>query len=264
MGKIIIQAGHWNIKNNCDVALRGGTGAPSEMETNKRIAIRLEQILQSKGFSTFLTDANYNCDNNSWKTDNDLFISLHCDANYQGDEGGGFIDFPEPSTDDATLESQRIAKEIESEYFKNTGIRNVPSRSNPNTQYYYMWQYLSAKTPCVILEMGESVDPHDSVILADTERVCNGIARGICKAFNIPFDTVVTPPVVVPPVVIPPPVITDYKALYEQSLQKIEDLKQTEIRLKKEMEVKLADAESNCLLRLKDQKQKVINLANSL
>jgi len=102
---------------------------------------------------------------------------------YAGTEGGGFVDFPEPSTDQATSESQRIAKAIESVYFKESGIRNVPSRRNANTKYYYMWSALSAKTPCAILEMGESIDPHDSVILNDTERVAKAILGGINKAF---------------------------------------------------------------------------------
>ena len=114
---------------------------------------------------------------------------------YAGTEGGGFADFPEPSTDQATSESQRIVKAIESVYFKESGIRNVPSRRNANTKYYYMWSALSAKTPCAILEMGESIDPHDSVILNDTERVAKAILGGINKAF---------PGAVVPPTPEPP------------------------------------------------------------
>jgi metal-dependent amidase/aminoacylase/carboxypeptidase family protein len=43
--------------------------------------------------------------------------------------------------------------------------------------------------------MGESIDPHDKVILADTDRVSNAIARGICKAFNVNFDIPVPSPV---------------------------------------------------------------------
>jgi hypothetical protein len=47
--------------------------------------------------------------------------------------------------------------------------------------------------------MGESIDPHDKVILADTNRVANAIARGVCKAFNVNFDgTTTVPPVVTP------------------------------------------------------------------
>lgn len=189
MKYINIQVGHWNIQSNCDVSLRPSTGAPLEVETNKKIAIRLEQLLQQNGFKTYLSDANYNCKPEAGTTDFDLYLALHCDQNYGGDEGGGFVDIPDPSTDQATKESARIAQAIESVYFKESGIRNVPSRRNNNTKYYYMWKVLSAKTPCVIIEMGESVDAHDRVILNDTERVAKAILGGINKA----FPGVVTP-----------------------------------------------------------------------
>lgn len=195
MKYINIQVGHWNIQSNCDVSLRPSTGAPLEVETNKKIAIRLEQLLQQNGFKTYLSDANYNCKPEAGTTDFDLYLALHCDQNYGGDEGGGFVDIPDPSTDQATKESARIAQAIESVYFKESGIRNVPSRRNNNTKYYYMWKVLSAKTPCVIIEMGESVDAHDRVILNDTERVAKAILGGINKAF---------PGVVVPPTPEPP------------------------------------------------------------
>ena len=183
MKYIAIQAGHWNIKWNCRTDLRDGTGAPEESGTNVAVAIRLEQILQQNGFKTFLTDANYNCNPESDVTDYDLFLSLHCDANYAGDEGGGFADYPAPDLDQNNTESKRIKEAIESIYFQESGIRNVPSRSNVNTKRYYMWETLSPKTPCVLVEMGESIDPHDRVILNDTERVAQALAKGIFKAF---------------------------------------------------------------------------------
>ena len=93
----------------------------------------------------------------------------------------------------ATAESQRIDKEIEGEYFQNTGIVNHPERSNANTKFYYMWSQLSAKTQCVIIEMGVVQDAHDKVILADTERVATAIARGVCKAFGVAYDAPVPP-----------------------------------------------------------------------
>ena len=176
MFRVLLQAGHQNIKS-------GQTGAPEEMANNIRVRDRLGQILISKGFQVFLCDANFKS-----TEDFNLALALHCDANYPGNEGGGFVDYPDPSVDDSNVESKRIKEAIESEYFKNSGIRNMPARSNPNTKFYYWWSYLTAKTPCVILEMGESIDPRDKVILADTYRVANAIARGICKAFNVQFD----------------------------------------------------------------------------
>lgn len=184
----MLQAGHAGVTS-------GATGAPGEQELNIRIRNRLSEILISKGFQLYLVDANP--PQNQLNQDFDLFLALHGDANVYG-TGGGFVDHPKPSTDAATLESQRIDKEIESEYFSRTGIVNHPERSNVNTTLYYMWSKLSAKTPCVIIEMGVVQDAHDKVILADTERVASGIARGICKAFNVPYDAPQPPSVIDP------------------------------------------------------------------
>jgi N-acetylmuramoyl-L-alanine amidase len=183
MKKIMLQAGHAGVTS-------GATGAPAEQELNLRIRTRLSQILISKGFQLYLVDAHP--PQNQLNQDFDLFLALHGDANVYG-TGGGFVDHPEPSTDLATAESQRIDKEIEGEYFKNTGIVNHPERSNANTKFYYMWSQLSAKTPCVIIEMGVVQDAHDKVILSDTERVASAIARGVCKSFGIAYDAPVPP-----------------------------------------------------------------------
>lgn len=190
--KICIQPGHINIPFNCIPALRTSTGAPGEQEFTLRIVNRLSEILRSKGFEVKQTDANANCDPKVTGVDWDLYLAVHYDANVYG-TGGGFVDFPEPSTDGATQESQRIAQAIREEYFNHSGIVNHPERSNSNTRFYYMWRALSAKTPCVILECGVGKDAHDSVILADTERVSNAIARGVTKAFGIAFDAPIPP-----------------------------------------------------------------------
>lgn len=176
MKNICIQSGHWNVTT-------GQTGAPMEQKRTLAIGLKLVDLLRKQGYNVYHTDSYADTNKDVTSKDWDLFLALHCDANYAGDEGGGFVDFPEPSTDLATAESQRIAGAIESVYFKETGIINVPSRRNNNTKYYYMWSALSAKTPCVIIEMGESIDPHDSVILNDTDRVANALLKGINKAF---------------------------------------------------------------------------------
>lgn len=200
----MLQGGHLGVTS-------GATGAPGEQELTRRIRDRLSQILLSKknadgspAFQLFLVDAHPPA--NQLAEDFDLFLALHGDADYPGDNGSGFADFPEPSTDHATKESQRICKVINDVYFPHSGIKYV-SHSNANTRFYYMWSRLSAKTPCVILEMGQVQDPHDKVILADTDRVCNAIARAICQAFNVPFD--VAPP---------QPPTEDWKKKYEDEV----------------------------------------------
>jgi hypothetical protein len=194
--KICIQMGHVPRTS-------GATGAPGEQELNKRIADRLSAVLRDKGFEVKQTDANADTDISVTSVDWDLFLTLHGDANIYG-TGGGLVDFPEPNTDGATAESQRIAKCITEEYFKHSEIVNHPERTNANTRYYYMWEHLTAKTPCVLVEMGVVQDAHDKVLLADTDRIANALARGVCKAFNVVFDPVVPP---TPPV--PDPIIAE-------------------------------------------------------
>ena len=193
MKKICIQIGHLNISTNCILSLRGGTGAPLEVTRNTDIGNKLAEILRQSGnYDITVVDANYNCDKNCSKTDYDLFLSLHCDANYEGNDGGGFVDYIDPTADSSATsnaESKRLKEAIESVYFAESGIRNVPQRSNPNTRFYYMWQYLSENTHFVIIEMGESIDPHDNVILNDIPRVANAIKKGIDKAYGFITQT---------------------------------------------------------------------------
>ena len=179
MIKICIQPGHWN---------KPGGGAPEEQANNKRIADRLCSVLREKGFEVYETDYYANIDPAVTSVDWGLFLALHCDMDYPDDGGSGFTDFPEPSTDGATKESQRIAGVIKDNYFPEVQI-NYVSHSCVNTRYYYMWKYLSAKTPCVLIEMGQSIDPHDRVLLANTDLIANALAKSVCKAFNVPFDS---------------------------------------------------------------------------
>ena len=204
--KICIQAGHINIQYNSDPQLRNGTGAPGEQEFTLRIANRLSEILRTKGFAVNQTDANSNSDPNVTNNDWDLFLAIHYDANVYG-IGGGCISAPDPSVDASNAESKRIATIIEQSYFspyiQDTGIVDHPERINNNMTLYYMWNVLTAKTPCALIECGVGGDAHDSVILADTERVCNAIAKGICKAFNVLWEPVVPPTPPTPPVAPP-------------------------------------------------------------
>jgi hypothetical protein len=187
MRRIALQAGHENIGQNIDPALRGGTGAPGEMEFTVRIRNRLSEVLINKGFQVFLTDANANGDTNYTTQDFDLFLAIHYDANVYGTGGGGIF-APDASVDASTVESTRIRDVMRGIYFSNSGIEEHEERANGNTQFYYMWNVLTAKTPCILIECGVGQDAHDSVILADTERVTAAIARGICAAFNVVYD----------------------------------------------------------------------------
>jgi hypothetical protein len=215
MPKIILQAGHLNIKTNCDISLRTGTGAGGEVEINTAVRDATAAILQSKGIEVFKVDANYNCDSTSSDNDWDLFLSLHCDMDYPGDMGSGFCDYPEPSTDGATLESQRLSKAVQSSFFPTVGIA-IKSRSNANTRYYYMWKFLSAKTPCVLIEMGQVKDAHDSVILLNTQKVAQALSNAVLLALGVEN----------PPTVIVDPNLAKISAL-EEELKLMRDSRNT-------------------------------------
>lgn len=230
MKRIVIQPGHINIKFNVIPELRSSTGAPGEQELNLRISNRLSEVLRSKGFEVKQTDANANSDKAVSEVDWDLYLSIHGDADSAG-ASGGCVGFPEPSTDGATAESQRIAKSIVDWYFKETGIENRPNKITNNIKFYYMWKYLTSKTPCVLIELGEVQDAHDKVILADTERVVAAVARGVCAAFGVAYD-VPTPPTS-PPSLPTPPVgdyaskqdVAEVKSVVVAQAREIEELK---------------------------------------
>lgn len=216
---ICLQAGHQNARNNCDPVLAKSTGAPGEAEFNIRIRDAVSKLLLTKknadgtdAFMVQLVDATYNCDPKSDDNDFALFLSIHYDAYINGSIGG-FADYPEPSTDAATKESQRIAKVVNDIYFRESGIQ-YSNKSNANTRYYYMWKHLSAKTPCVLLECGTGQNPHDKVILADTNIVATAIVRALCAAFNVPFDTTT-----------PTPPAQDFEKLYKEEQQKNNELR---------------------------------------
>jgi len=193
MKRIVLQVGHQNIQYNSLVDLRTSTGAPQEQVHNLAIVNLTAELLRARGFTVKQTDANANDDTSITDVDWDLFLAVHCDSD-SATVSAGFADYPFPATDGATQESQRIAGVLNQVFYPETGITFRPERiqKSVDIQYYYMWKYLSATTPCVLIEMGESVDPHDSVILNDVDRCAKALTRAICKAFNISYDLTTT------------------------------------------------------------------------
>jgi len=222
MKKIIIQAGHSGRTS-------GQIGAPNEQSFNVDISNKVRDELVKRGFEV----KRVNADPTSAEIagDWDLFLAIHYDADIYG-SGGGFVDYPEPSTDGATKESQRIAYLIRQEYFGTTLIVNKPERSNKNTRYYYMWKSLSSKTPCVIIECGVGMHVPDdhSVLHFNRPKVVEGLVKGICLAFNVPYEMPVIPqpepetpqnPPSEPTDPIPPVIPTDEDKIL---IQKIRDI----------------------------------------
>lgn len=183
--KILTIVGHQNIQFNSLTNLHGNTGTAGELEINIRITNRVSSMLRERGFEVVQTDANGNDDPAITKTDFNLALSLHCDMD-TGSQGG-MCGSGDKSVDMSWKESARIKSVFDEVYFKETGIKNKGYVTEGMTKWY-MWQYLTPKTPCVLLEMGEAKDAHDSVLLGNTELIASGIVRSICKAFNKPYD----------------------------------------------------------------------------
>lgn len=175
--KVCLQSGHKGITS-------GATGASGERDWTTQIVPMIGSRLRERGIEVYEVDAKAQDDTNVTDTDWDLFLAVHYDADIYNDTGG-FTDFPEPETDSATKESQRIAQVLKDTYFPMTGIK-FKSRSNANTRYYYMWQYLTEKTPCVLIECGiGNRKPEDYTTLRDYDLVADAISSGILKAFGI-------------------------------------------------------------------------------
>lgn len=187
---VVIQAGHVNTKTNVNPNLRGSTGAPGEVDFTLDIANRVSAKLRELGFGVKQTDSNANSDPAVMDRDWRLFLSIHYEADVHN-TNGGFEAFPEPSTDKATVESQRIATFFPKNYFEALAIPRKIAWRNANTSYYYMWSKLSAKTPCILLECGVGFRlPKDHDILNTNRRgeVVEKIVKSICASFNIPYD----------------------------------------------------------------------------
>jgi hypothetical protein len=152
-----------------------------------------------------IDSANANCNTNTTAKDFAFYLAIHAES----EPIGGNVVAPDPSVDSSTAESNRIVNAIKGVYFNDTGISNTISPTVDET-FYYMWNVLTAKTPCGIIECGALQDAHDSVILADHQRVASGIAHGLCDAFGIAWKgyPITPPPVVVPPPIVTPPVLS--------------------------------------------------------
>lgn len=186
--RIGIQSGHQNITSNCNLNLRGGTGAPGEIIWTPKVRDAIAPKLIARGFQVFLFDGNANCQTQA-NQDFDLFLALHYDADVYG-TGGGFADFPDPSVDAVNARSKQLCDKINQVYFTETGIAYHPERSNGNTKFYYMWQALTAKTPCVLLECGTN---NRDNLPNRVEEVATAIAKAICACFNVNYDNPPTP-----------------------------------------------------------------------
>ena len=245
---ICLQSGH-------EGRTSGATGAPGEIELNVRIRNRLSQLLIERGFMVQLVGADPTP--LEYKKDFDLFLALHGDADIYGTGGGVVACIAPPpfdSSEESNAESRRIRDTIESIYFKETGIVNHPERSNVKMTKYYMWEKLTAKTPCVIIEMGVVQEAHDKVLLGNTDLIAKALARALCKAFNVNYE--IESPVVSNPIANTSE-INDLK-------EKIKELETSLTKAQTDFMAGLAAKDLECQEKIKTYKEKVINFINSL
>ena len=245
---ICLQSGH-------EGRTSGATGAPGEIELNVRIRNRLSQLLIERGFMVQLVGADPTP--LEYKKDFDLFLALHGDADIYGTGGGVVACIAPPpfdSSEESNAESRRIRDTIESIYFKETGIVNHPERSNVKMTKYYMWEKLTAKTPCVIIEMGVVQDAHDKVLLGNTDLIAKALARALCKAFNVNYE--IESPVVSNPIANTSE-INDLK-------EKIKELETSLTKAQTDFIAGLAAKDLECQEKIKTYKEKIINFINSL
>lgn len=179
MKQVCLQAGHSGVYT-------GATGAPGERDWNEKVVPKISAILKERGIEVYEVAANADDDSKTISTDWDLFLAIHYDADIYSDRGG-FVDTPDPDSDFATTESNRIAQVIRDNYFKRLGIPNKPKRSNANTQFYYMWSALTAKTPCAIIECGVGWRKEEdyNTLWNRIDEVALAIADGISEALGV-------------------------------------------------------------------------------
>lgn len=245
--KVCLQAGHKNM-------VSGSTGAPGEREWTTKIADMVAEKLRKSGIEVYVTDAFGNKDSKVTKTDWDLFLAIHYDADIywidpkdhsKGTERGGFTDYPDASIDDVNSRSKELSEKIAEDFFDNVHIP-YKSRSNANTKFYYMWQFLSSKTPCVLIECGVgNRRPEDYETLRRYEEISQALAGAIMYAIGVidPKDSIIN-------------------KLSEENKQLLEEIK--DIRSNRDKYRSLAKEQDKEIKRLQSRLEDVIKNSNKL
>jgi hypothetical protein len=234
MTTIALQAGHQHIQNNCSADMRSGTGAPGERDWTPVIRAKVAAILKAHNFGVAQLDANANCAATHPRYD--LTLAIHYQSNTGHSGFGVFV--PDASVDRDSATSVKLAKVIAKTYGERTKLTNYSSPrlgfgpvtwENPNTLFYYLWQYQNG--PLALIECGEGAigAPDHALLWTKQDVIASAIAEGICLAFGkafvaapvpspippapvpVPFPTPVPvpePPPVKPPVVVNPPIVT--------------------------------------------------------
>jgi hypothetical protein len=208
-------------------------------------------VLRDRGFEVTQSDANANDDPQITSKDFDLALALHGDMDVQNDKGGGMVGSGDKSVDAMWQESLRIKKVFDEVYFAETQIVNK-NIVTAGMAKYYIWQYLTANTPCVLIEMGQVLDPHDRVLLANTDLIANAIGRSICKAFAVDFDNVQNDELL--------SLRSEVKRLGEA----LDSQNKAIVTLKSEHETELAKVQGECRIKIENLKTNLLAVINQV
>jgi hypothetical protein len=206
MARICLQAGHLNIKTNCDTVLAQGTGAPGEVSWTPGTRDKVAALLTAHGFAVTSIDANANCVGPYGPFD--LTLAIHYQSNTGKSGFGVFV--ADASVDRDRVRSVQLAKSIATVYAAKTKLENYSSPDlgfgpvtweNDNTRYYYLWRKMNG--PLALIECGEGAvgAPDHEILWGQQDMVAAAIAEGVCVAFGVAF----VPPAPPKPVVLPVP-----------------------------------------------------------
>ncbi len=196
MGKVVIDPGH----GGTDPGARDAAGRP-EKESNLRVALKVEALLRRQGIDVLMTrrdDSSVSLPARCKMSDDwgaDVYLSLHADAGAPTARGHHAIHsiHSRPGKGGAKL-ARLIVDEVtratgrQPMSYGDRGVWSRKSDRNPSKDWYAVIR--GTRASAVILERGFLTNPQDAALMfddADLDRQAEGIARGVCAYFGVPF-----------------------------------------------------------------------------
>ena len=168
---------------------RGSTSGLTEYELNMQILLKLQTVLEERGYTVILTRPdNYtgiSCSERAQIANNagaDVFLRIHADGSESSSAAGAMgicITSSNPYVPGMYSESRRLTDCVLNEYVAATGLS---SRSvwETDTMTGNNW----SNVPTTLLEMGFMTNPNEDALMADPafqDKMVDGIANGIDK-----------------------------------------------------------------------------------
>ena len=166
---------------------RGVASGLTEYELNMQIALKLQVVLEERGYTVILTRPdNYtgiSCSERAQVANNngaDVFLRIHADGSDSSSAAGAMgicITASNPYVPGMYSESRRLTDCVLNEYVAATGLS---SRSvwETDTMTGNNW----AQVPTTLIEMGFMTNPNEDALMADPafqDKMVDGMANGI-------------------------------------------------------------------------------------